>query len=129
MNLNWKAIITGFTVTLILYVIGASIGYISIFKGIVYILAPIIGGFAAAYINKGDYVDNIINGGLASGIAGFMAAFIISGLVEPVPVFGGNLELVIVVTIIHAIMAFVIGAVLGLIGGILSKGQVLKRKT
>ena len=129
MNLNWKTIITGFIVTLTLYVVGASIGHISILKGTIYVLAPIIGGFTVAYINSSNYVDNIINAGFASGIAGFISLFIISGLIEPV--FGDYLELVLVVTITNAIMAFVIGAILGLIGGtigILIKGQGFEKE-
>lgn len=131
MNFNWKTVVTGFIVTLILYVIGASLWHISILSGIIYILSPIIGGFTVAYLNNGDYMDNILNGGLASGTAGFMATFIISGLLEPIPVFGSNIELVIVVTITNAVMAFVIGAVLGLIGGIvgiLIKGQSFEKE-
>jgi len=64
-----------------------------------YALAPIIGGFTVAYINSSNYVDNIINAGFASGIDGFILSFIISGLIEPAPIFGGYSELVLVVTI------------------------------
>jgi uncharacterized protein YhhL (DUF1145 family) len=80
------------------------------------------------HINNSNYVSNIINAGLAKGIAGFISLFIILGLIEPV--FGDYL-LVLVVTITNAIMAFVIGAILGLIGGaidILIKGQGFEKE-
>ncbi|MGB9977885.1 DUF5518 domain-containing protein [Methanobacterium sp.] len=125
MILNWKTIATGFIVTLILYIAGASLGHISILKGIIYILAPIIGGFVAVYMNNTNYVGSIINGGIASGIAGFTATFIISWLIGPNLAFEGYLEIIIVIIVINAIMALLIGALLGLIGGIL--GLLAKR--
>ncbi|HEX3012871.1 MAG TPA: DUF5518 domain-containing protein [Methanobacterium sp.] len=131
MILNWKIIVTGFIVALILYIAGASLGHIGVLKGIIYILAPIIGGFTVAYINNASYVDNILNAGLASGMAGFTATFVISWLIDPLPVFGSYLEVVVVITVINAIMVFVIGAVLGLIGGIvgiLIKGQDFEKE-
>jgi hypothetical protein len=126
MILNWKIIFIGFIVTLMLYTAGASLGHISILKGLIYTLAPIIGGFIVVYINDIDYIANIINGAISSGLAGFAAAFIISGLIEPTSVSGGYLGLLIVIIVIQAVMAFVIGAVLGLVGGIVGiiiKGQ------
>lgn len=131
MILNWKTFFIGFIVTLILYTAGASLGHISILKGILYLLAPIIGGFLVVYINNVNYRDNIINGVISTGLAGFTATFIITGLIEPIFVFGGYLEMLIIIVVIHAIMAFVIGAALGLIGGIvgiLVKGQGFKNE-
>ncbi len=119
MILNWKFIVMGFIVAVVLYVAGASLVQVSILKGILYVLAPIIGGFTVTYLNNEDYVTNIINGSFASGMAGFTAVFIILWLIEPVPVFEGNLGLIIVIAVIRAVMAFVIGAVLGLIGGMM----------
>ena len=131
MILNWKTIFIGFIVTLILYTVGASLSYISILKGILYTLAPIIGGLLVVYMNNMDYRDNIINGAISSGLAGFAATFIIAGLIGPIPVPGVYLEMLIIIVVIRAIMAFAIGAVLGLIGGIvgiLVKGQGFKNK-
>ena len=131
MILNWKTIFIGFIVTLVLYTAGASLGHISILKGILYTLAPIIGGLLVVYMNNMDYRDNIINGAISSGLAGFAATFIIAGLIEPIPVPGGYLEMLIIILVIRAIMSFAIGAVLGLIGGIvgiLVKGQGFKNK-
>ena len=130
MILNWKNIVIGFLITLVLYVAGASLGHISILKGIIYIAAPLIGGFAVAYINNAVYIDGLINGGLASGMAGFAATLIIYGL-EPVTTFGSYFGLLIAIIITQAVMAFVIGAVLGLLGGILGiivKGQGFKEE-
>jgi hypothetical protein len=62
------------------------------------------------------YEDNIINRNISSGLAGFAAVFIILTIIELVPVFRSYLELLIVIMVIHAIRAFVIGAVLELIG-------------
>lgn len=131
MDINWKCIGVGVIAALILYVIGALIGPIGILRSLIYTLAPLIGGFAAAYIKKGDYVDSIMNGGLAGGISGFMAAFIILGLVGPAPALMDNSGLIITVTIINAVMASVIGAVLGVIGGIIGiliKGQGFEKE-
>ena len=131
MILNWKTIFIGFIVTLILYTVGASLSYISILKGILYTLAPIIGGLLVVYMNNMDYRDNIINGAISSGLAGFAATFIIAGLIGPIPVPGVYLEMLIIIVVIRAIMAYAIGAVLGLIGGIvgiLVKGQGFKNK-
>lgn len=131
MNINWTAAGIGFAVALILYIIGAFTGSFGILKSVIYTLAPIIGGFMAAYINKGDYVDSIMNGGFAGGIAGFIATFMILALFGSADVLMGNLGLVIIVTIIRAITAGAIGAVLGLIGGIvgiLIKGQGFEKE-
>ncbi len=131
MILNWKTIFIGFIVTLVLYTVGASFSPISILKGILYTLAPIIGGLLVVYMNNMDYRDNTINGAISSGLAGFAATFIIAGLIEPIPVPGVYLEMLIIIVVIRAIMAFAIGAVLGLIGGIvgiLVKGQGFKNK-
>ena len=131
MILNWKTIFIGFIVTLVLYTVGASLSPIGILKGILYTLAPIIGGLLVVYMNNMDYRDNTINGAISSGLAGFAATFIIAGLIEPIPVPGVYLEMLIIIVVIRAIMAFAIGAVLGLIGGIvgiLVKGQGFKNK-
>ena len=131
MILNWKTIFIGFIVTLVLYTAGASLSPISVLKGILYTLAPIIGGLLVVYMNNMDYRDNTINGAISSGLAGFAATFIIAGLIEPIPVHGVYLEMLIIIVVIRAIMAFAIGAVLGLIGGIvgiLVKGQGFKNK-
>ena len=131
MILNWKTIFIGFIVTLVLYTVGASLSPISVLKGILYTLAPIIGGLLVVYMNNMDYRDNTINGVISSGLAGFAATFIIAGLIEPIPVPGVYLEMLIIIVVIRAIMAFAIGAVLGLIGGIvgiLVKGQGFKNK-
>lgn len=128
---NWKTIAMGFVTALVIYIAGVSIVQISILNGVMYLLAPLIGGFMVAYLNNSVYIDNIVSGGIASGIAGFTAAFIIAWLIEPVPVLGGSLNLLIFITIIHAVMAFVIGTVLGLVGGIigvLSKGQNFEKE-
>lgn len=133
MILNWKTVLMGFIITLALYTAGASLEHINILKGVIYILAPIIGGLLVVYINKNiDYVDNIINGALSSGLAGFTATFMINVLIEPVSIAGGYLEMLISIVVTHAVMAFVIGAVMGLIGGmigILAKEKVSENKS
>jgi hypothetical protein len=126
MDINWKAVVVGVIAALIIYITGAFAGPVGILRSLIYTLAPLIGGFSAAYIKKGDYVESIMNGGLAGGISGFAAAFIILGILGPAATLMGNEGLIIAVTILNAITALVIGAVLGLIGGIIGiliKGQ------
>ena len=56
----------------------------------------------------------------------------ITVLIEPVSIPGGYLEMLIIIVVTHAVMAFVIGAVLGLIGGIigiLAKEKVFENKS
>lgn len=118
---NWRSVGVGTAVTLILAFIGLFVPFLSI-------LAPIIGGFVAAYMAGGDYGDGAANGGVAGGIGLlifvglFLALFgaIGGALIGDVGLgaaAGG---------IVGAVIGLIIGLILGIIGGVI--GIVVKGK-
>jgi Family of unknown function (DUF5518) len=117
--INWKPFTIGFVVTLILEIIGVLISFLGIFSFlapsvIISILAPVIGGFIAAYIAGGEYFDGVRNGGLAGGFGSLVAAIIVLS--------GADL----LTLIFSAILSFILSAILGIIGGTI--GITLKGK-
>ncbi|MFY9637444.1 MAG: DUF5518 domain-containing protein [Methanobacterium sp.] len=131
--INWKAIVLGFIVTIVLAYLGNYIPYLDI------PLAPIIGGIIAGLVVGGDYKNGIINGGLAAGIPGFIYTLIvivyITGSTISTAVtkalaftsYTGLSEIISVLIIIFgSIVAFGIYFILGLIGGIF--GVIIKDK-
>jgi hypothetical protein len=95
---NWTPVIIGIVLTIV-------IGLIGIFIPFLGILAPIIGGFVAAYMAGGDYKDGAVNGGIAGAFGGALLGFVLLGAFT---VFIGGLAL-----------GFIIGLILGIIGGTL----------
>ena len=112
---NWKAVITGFIVTLILLPLLNDI-------------APIIGGIIVGYMVGGNYRNGIINSGFSVGLSALVYAIYIV-LSDPGSLIAKGTsihvapELAIILTIILAIFG---GLVLGLIGGII--GVTIKKK-
>lgn len=122
---NWKPVALGFVVTLILAFIGLFVPYLII-------LAPIIGGFIAAYLAGGDYRDGTVNGGIA-GALGLLVVLAIGfaffGALAGVLV--GSITLgAVTAGIFGAIIGFIIGLILGIIGGLIGiavKGQPARK--
>lgn len=78
-DLNWKAIITAFLVTMVISIISGL--YLPNNVGLI---GPIIGGLIAGYMvgGKYTYTKGIVNGGIPAGIAGFvsvLAVVLLSG--------------------------------------------------
>lgn len=117
MKLILEAVAIGFAAALMLDIVGVFVGFIGL-------LAPICGGFLAAYMGsdymaRGNYIDGGINGGLASGAAGFISTFIVLILVLvalPSYSHGSMGALAILVSVIINTIG---GAVLGFIGGLI----------
>jgi Family of unknown function (DUF5518) len=112
---NWKPVTIGFVVTLILEIFGVLISFLGMLGPlIISILAPVIGGFLAAYIAGGEYIDGARNGGLAGGFGSLVAAIIVLS--------GADLTAII----FSAMFSFILSAILGIIGGTI--GIILKGK-
>ncbi len=100
---NWTPVLIGIVVTVI-------IGLIGIFIPFLAILAPIIGGFVAAYIVGGDYKDGAVSGGIAGAGGGAVLGFVLLGAFTAI--IGG------------LALGFIFGLIMGIIGGVI--GIVVK---
>lgn len=93
---NWTPVIIGIVITVILGLIGIFIPFLGV-------LAPIIGGFIAAYIMGGDYKDGAVNGGIAGAFGGSILGLVLLGAFTAI--IGG------------LALGFIFGLILGIIGG------------
>ncbi len=111
---NWKAMIIGFMVTLILL-------------PFLEFIAPLIGGIIAGYLVDGKYKNGIYNGGISASIASLLYALVtfthLSGS-DIAKAASMNLS-VGTFTILSIILATIGGLLLGLIGGII--GVAIKK--
>ena len=118
MNLNIKAFAIGFTAALIIYIA-------SIFIWQIGFLAPVFGGILVAYIAAENYKDGAINGALVGSLAA-LTAVIIAFFGVFIINTGGSAGIDIMSFIIFGVLDFVLGAVLGSIGGVI--GYYLENK-
>lgn len=123
---NWKSLVLGFIITLILAYLGKYIPHLDM------PIAPIVGGIIAGYMVGGSYRDGGVYGGLSVGIAGFfytILVIILSGGISlattvsmnifSMPVNGESEIFTAIIIILGAFLAFSIYFILGLIGGII----------
>jgi hypothetical protein len=94
---NWTPVIIGIILTVI-------IGLLGIFIPFLEILAPIIGGFIAAYMTGGDYKDGAVIGGITGVFGGAIRGVLLGAFTA---VIGG------------VALGSTIGLILGIIGGII----------
>lgn len=116
---NWKALGIGFIVTLILAFIGLFIPFITL------PLAPLFGGIVVGYLAGGSYRNGIINGGLSTGIAGFIYSLVVllllGGVFSALITAAGlsvTSETITLIAILFAIIMSILYFIFGLIGGL-----------
>lgn len=114
-DINWKAIIIGFIVTLIL------LPFLDV-------TAPIIGGIIVGYLMGGKYKNGIYNGGISTSLASTLFALLMfTNLSGSDITKATSMHLSVqLFSIISIILAIVGGLLLGLIGGII--GVAIKKR-
>lgn len=110
---NWRAVLVGFAVTVVVGLIGVAV------PGIGQLFAGLVGGFVAGYQAGGGLLSGAWHGLLAGGLAGFLLALVIGigGLaLGPVgAVVGGGLAFVVVLVTFFLALDSALG---GLVGGL-----------
>lgn len=120
MNLNWKAIIVGFTFAFL----------ISLFSGL-YLpklgpIGPVIGAFIAVYMVEMSYTDGILYGGLPISIAGITSFSLLAFLSQnPANIQNASLnispeELITLFYIVGAVSGFILFLFIGILSGIIA---------
>jgi hypothetical protein len=121
MNINWKAILIGLAILLILEIIRFSV--FGAFGGIIeYLLATTVVG----YMVGGDYRNGAVHGLLVGIIFALISGIVLMALI------GGLTEEIMVIIISTAVFRAISFSIIGLIGGIIGvfiKKSILKRST
>ncbi len=116
MKFNWKAIVEGMLVTLVILILVANFVPYSTYIYVI-IAGLLIGGFVTAWQGKMDYKTGAISGGIAGAIAAVINAFVYAFFTK----IAGVTSLPMLA--IDFVLGFVIGAVGGVIGAALLKGE------
>ncbi len=122
MNINWKAIIIAFAITIVVSVISGI--YLPKNVGLI---GPLIAGLVAGYMVGVSYTDGFINGGVPAGIAGSVytslsvlyLGSVIQRLAISVGYTGSTKNLLIGAVISAVFVGFALFFVLGMIGSII----------
>ncbi len=111
---NWKAIIIGFIVTLIL------LPFLNV-------IAPLIGGIIAGYMVGEKYKNGIYNGGISASIASLLYALVMFARLSGSDIAkAASMHISVgIFSILSIILAIIGGLLLGLIGGII--GVAIKK--
>lgn len=114
-KINWKAIIMGFIVTLILLPFLNAI-------------APLFGGIVAGYVVGGKYKNGIYNGGICASIASLLFVLVtFTNLNGSDIAKAASMHLTVeTFSILSIILAIIGGLLMGLIGGVI--GVAIKRR-
>ncbi|NYT18509.1 MAG: hypothetical protein GKB98_02730 [Methanobacteriales archaeon] len=128
MEFNYKSLIIGLAVTLVWYTFFI---YTASYEAAV--IAPLVGGYAANYYQKGKYKEGAIYGGLSGATGAFLTALVLSlyninALYRMGYTDIGNIsvELTLVLAIIAGLCMGIAG---GLVAGFSFKRRVNKQQT